>query len=209
MTVTFEVDRSTLARRERALLRQLEAAYTPQLAHEVLIPLLTGTSPVSLRALDWMCTNFSKAHNVVCSAAVPGQTTNVHHAYRATLAFWKRKLFDPFRRRMRVTVHVDGVGHLTTLGQANFALFAYRTGTLAWVMRHIDEVEADMNSVSAKHKRSRREEAHRGQRHKRAELTRAAPASCMAYSSPTSIMVGAETRRGAPRTAPPGEPDGR
>lgn len=194
MTVTFVVDRSTLARRERALLRQLEAAYTPQLAKEVLVPLLAGTSPVSLRALDWMCTNFSKAHNVVCSAAVPGQTTNVHHAYRTTLAFWKRKLFDPFRRRARLSVRVEGEEHLTTLGQANFALFAYRSGTLAWVMRHIDEVEADMNSVSAKHKRSRREEATLGQRHKRAELSRAAPASCMAYASPTSIVIGADAR---------------
>lgn len=193
--MSFEVDRAKLGRRELALLRQLESAYTPALAKEVLVPLLTGTSPVSLRALDWTCTNFSKAYNVVCSAAVPGQTTNVHHAYRATLAFWKRKLFDPFRRRTRIAVRVDETLHETTLGQANFALFAYRTGTLAWVIGHIDEIEADMNAVSAQHKRTRREAAQRGVRHKRAELTRAAPSSCVAYCAPTRVVIGADARR--------------
>lgn len=123
----FDVDRAALSRRELLLLRRLENEYTPALLRDVLKPLITQTSPVSLRALDWCVTNWAKQHNVVCSGAVPGAITNVHHAYRTTLAFWKRKLFDPFRRRLRVAVRIDGEVHETTLGQANFALWSYTT----------------------------------------------------------------------------------
>ena len=103
----FVVDGAArLSARERALLRHLEREYTPELVREVLRPLVTQTSPVSLRALDWAVVNWSKQHNVVCSSRVPGEMTNVHHSYRTTLAYWKRKLFDPFRRRARVGVRV-------------------------------------------------------------------------------------------------------
>ena len=183
----FVVDRGTLSRREMTLLHHLETEYTPRLAEEVLKPLLTQESPVSLRSLDWMVTNFSKQHNIVCSSSVPGHMTNVHHAYRATLGFWKRKLFDPFRRRSRIHVKIGSDTFETTLGQANFALWCYRTGILAYVLGHIDLIEADMNSVSQKQKRERRDAANRGVRRKRAELTSAPASMCVAYAAPCLV----------------------
>ena len=101
-TDLFVADVARLSARERALLRHLEREYTPELVRDVLRPLVTQTSPVSLRALDWAVVNWSKQHNVVCAAPAPGVMTNVHHAYRTSLAYWKRRLFDPFRRRARV-----------------------------------------------------------------------------------------------------------
>ena len=147
----FVVDRARLTRREASLLTRLEAEYTPELVTDVLAPLVTQTCPVSLRCLDWAVTNWrcarsarheehthtltshpvcrSKQHNVVCSSSVPGQVTNVHHAYRTALTFWTRKLFDPFRRRARIGVRLaDGTVLDTTLGQANFALWCARLG---------------------------------------------------------------------------------
>lgn len=183
----FVVDRSTLSRRELTLLRHLEAEYTPQIADEVLKPLLTQESPVSLRALDWTVTNWSKQHNIVCSSSIPGQMTNVHHAYRATLGFWKRRLFDPFRRRSRIQVIIGGEAYETTLGQANFAVWTYRTGVLAYVLGHVDAIEADMNSVSQKQKRDRREAVSRGVRRKRTELTSTPSSMCVAYAAPCLV----------------------
>ena len=183
----FVVDRGGLSRRELSLLHHLENEYTPRLAEEVLKPLLTQESPVSLRSLDWMVTNFSKQHNIVCSSSVPGQMTNVHHAYRATLGFWKRKLFDPFRRRSRIQVNIGSDTVDTTLGQANFALWCYRTGILAYVLGHIEQIEADMNSVSQKQKRERHEATTRGLRRKRVELTSAPASMCVAYAAPCLV----------------------
>lgn len=184
----FLVDRASLTRRETSLLSRLEAAYTPQLVTDVLAPLVAQTCPVSLRCLDWAVTNWSKQHNVLCTSSVPGQVTNIHHAYRATLTFWTRRLFDPFRRRSRIGVRLgDGTVIDTTLGQANFALWAYRTGVLAYVLGHVDVIEADMNTVAQKHKKERREAARKGTRRKRTELTSSPRSMCVAYVAPTRV----------------------
>jgi hypothetical protein len=187
MTTTFVADHSRLSAREQALLRRLEREYTPELLRTVLLPFIAQTSPVSLRALDWAVVNWSKKHNVMCSSMHPGEMTNIHHAYRKTLTYWKRRLFDPFRRRMRICVHIDDVTYWTTLGQANFALWSYRTGVLSYVLGHIDAIEDDMNQVSRRHKRQRNEAARRGTRHKRTELTQYAGTLCFAYPSPTVV----------------------
>ena len=183
----FVVDRASLSRREVVLLDRLEREYTPTIFRDVLEPLLTRNSPVSLRALDWAVVNWSKQHNVVCSSIHPGQMTNIHYSYRNTLAYWKRKLFDPFRRRARIQVKIGSNVYHTTLGQANFTLWTYQTGVLAYVLTHIDLIEADMNRVSKKHKKERLEAVRRGVRRKRSELTKGHNVTCVAYPAPTRV----------------------
>ena len=175
-----------LTHKELLLKRRLEAAYTPELLRTVLRPLITHESPVSLRALDWCVTNWAKQHNVVCTS-VQGESTNVHYAYRTALGFWRRKLFDPFRRRARVRVRIDAETHETTLGQANFALWSYNTGVLGYALGHYESIEQDMNAVSQRQKRSRREAVARGVHRKRSELTHAPKTICVAYFSPTRV----------------------
>jgi hypothetical protein len=183
----FVVDRATLTPRELTLLHHLEREYTPSLAADVLKPLLTQESPVSLRALDWTVTNWSKQHNVVCASTVPGQLTNVHHAYLVTLGYWKRRLFDPFRRRARIGIRIGDEVFDTTLGQANFALFSYKTGILHYVLGHIEAIEADMNAVAQTQKRRRKAAQQRGVRRKRTELTASPGAMCVAYAAPCRV----------------------
>lgn len=183
----FLVDEAALSPKELNLARRLEREYTVDLLRDVLLPLIEQTSPVSLRALDWTVVNWSKQHLVVCSSLQTGHMTNVHHCYRQNLAFWKRRLFDPFRRRHRCHFRLDGVEHETTLGQANFALFAYQSGLLAYALSHIDAIETHMNVVSQRHKRARVEAERLGVNRKRSELTSASPSTCIAYTSPMHV----------------------
>lgn len=184
----FEADRTRLTHREASLLKLLEKQYTDDIARLVLLPLITQTSPVSLRALDWCVTNWSKQHNVVCSSQVPGQLVNVHHSYRNMLNFWKRRLFDPFRRRSRITVVIDDTPYETTLGQANFAYWTYQTGVLSYVLGHIEEIEKDMNAVSQIQKRERKDAIQTGIRKRRRELTTAPRSLCVAYIAPSRVV---------------------
>ena len=188
MSDLFKTEDQNLSPREKMLLQRLQQEYTPTIARDVLVPLLDQTSPVSLRALDWAVVNWSKQHNVVCSSMIPGQMTNIHHTYRCSLAYWRRKLFDPFRRRNRITLCLDGKTYDTTLGQANFALFTYQTGILAYVIGHIDIIEANMNLVSKKQKKERLEAARSGVVRKRKELTVAHNTMCIAYNSPSTVV---------------------
>ena len=180
-------DDVALSMRERTLVRTLEREYTVDIARTVLVPLMTQNSPVSLRALDWAVVNWSKQHNIVCTSIVPGQMVNIHHSYRNALKYWKRRLFDPFRRRARVAVILDGEEFETTLGQANFALWTYKTGVLNYVTTNIDAIEADMNRVSQRQKRLRRAARRDGGVHRRGELTQRHTSLCVAYRAPQCI----------------------
>ena len=171
---------------ERRLLRILEHEYTPEIAERALVPLIEQSSPVSLRALDWTVVNWSRKHNVVCASLVKGQMTNIHNAYRSTLRFWRRRLFDPFRRRRRVQLRVHDRVYETTLGQANFALWAYRSGVLAYAMNpiHLAQIEADMNTSSKDQKRARKGGAGR----KRRRQVQPQGGSCAAYWSYETVV---------------------
>lgn len=183
----FVVNDGCLTRRERFLLQKLQREYTNELFVSVLLPFLNQTSPISLRALDWAVVNWSKKYNVICSSAFPGRMTNIHQAYRKTLTYWKRRLFDPFRRRARIVVRIEEREYETTLGQANFTLWAYRTGVLSYVLGHIESIETDMNEVSRRSKRSKSEAARSGLPRRREELTKSPRAVCFAYNNPSRV----------------------
>ena len=110
----------------------------------------------------------------------------MRHSCRVALTHWRRRLFDP-SAAARLGVRIDGAVYETTLGQANFMLFAYRTGVLAYVLGHAAEIEADMNLVAQRQKRKRRHARASGARHKRAPLTAPGPATCVAISTPFSF----------------------
>ena len=178
-----------LTRREAFLFSRLQREYTEEMLRCVLLPLVQQTSPVSLRALDWACVNWSKENNVVCASQTPGQWTNVHQSYLAHLAHWRRRLFDPFRRRARLEVIVDGVSYETTLGQANFALWVYQSGVFAWVLGHLDQVETHMNEITRRQKRARRDAMRDGVRRKRVELTSTTTSPCVAYADLERVRI--------------------
>lgn len=182
------VPHEALDHRQQALHAYLTRVYTPELARHVLVPLLDQSAPVSLRLLDWAVVNWSKQHNIICSSIHPGQMTNVHAAYQSALAYWKRRLFDPFRRRERISVTVDGETHETTLGQANFAHFIHDTGILAYVIAHAEIIEEDMNRVTRMQRRRKMEARVTGRVSVRKELTKATRSVCVAYHTPTTIV---------------------
>lgn len=179
----FSADESRLTERERCLLARLEREYSVDVADAILLPFAQNTSPISLRLLDWAVVNWSKKRVVVCASTFEGHATNVHMAYRRTLAYWRRRLFDPFRRRARVRVR-DGQGctYETTLGQANFVLFAHRSGILAYVLRNATEIERDMNACSKQHKDARKRARRDGVYRKRAHLSVKATTRCAVHA---------------------------
>jgi len=179
----FRTNGMLLSNQEAMLLNKLDKEYTNEIAKTVLIPLIEQTSSVSLRALDWAVVNWSKQNMIICSSSLSGKMTNVHNAYRSALTYWKRKLFDPFRRRQRIDLIVEGKTYQTTLGQANFALFVFKTGILAYVIRNIDAIEDNMNTTSKNQKHARQLAQKHGLMKKRRELTCSNKVFCVVYNS--------------------------
>lgn len=128
----------------------------------VLRDLLTGSSRMSLRTLDYFITTYSRDHGTVLYLGADGTLVdkggageklsklNVHHAYRAQLQAYGKAMFDPFRRRERISfAPVAGLPPVeTTVGQLNCVRWLHSSGVLQYVDAHVDDIEAGMKGAS-------------------------------------------------------------
>jgi hypothetical protein len=98
---------------------------------------------LSLRVLDWLCTNYSKSKAVTLSKGT--NPFHVHIEYRNTLRGVSKRLFDPFARRQRIIItDIDGKPMETTLGQLNFMRWCIRHDVLQYAMENAKDIEEDM-----------------------------------------------------------------
>lgn len=169
------------------LAHNLRKFFTPDVTRRVLIPLVSQTSPVSLRTLDWLVVNYAKTYNIVCTAK-DGSIFNIFNGYKVALSAYRRIRFDPFRRRDRHTFVIDGVEYETTLGQVNFVYWAEIHGVLDYAFANAKSIERHMNSFSASHKAKLRDLRKRGIPHKRKSLTQSSRDKCHVYHKPSVVV---------------------
>lgn len=143
-----------LVGREAQLVRTLHRTCSESLLRDVILPIAEKRSAISLRLLDWTVVNWVKQYTTFV-VDVHGDRIGLEESYQKALAYWKRRHFDPFRRRRRCHVVLDEGGrHETTLGQLNFLAWTYRTGCLTFVLQNLDAIEDNMNRVTRSHKLS-------------------------------------------------------
>lgn len=192
MTFRFVVPddgEKNLSGKQTVLLRRLRSDYNEQIIRNVLIPLIEKSAPISLRALDWLVVNEAKRQSLVCSSTHAGVQTNIFKSYQESLKFWKRRLFDPFRRKYPLEVHLDGRVHLTTLGQSNFVLFVHETGIMSYGVFHLAEIEQSMNEVVQRQKQDRVKMQETQEKRSRTELTKSISPPCVVYKSTARIRM--------------------
>lgn len=148
----FEVD-FRMSAMQRTILERLVPFYTDETIDAVLRPVIEQHEGwPSIRVIDWLLTNFSKSRRVVCTTPGSGERLNVFIAYKAQLAFFRRRNFDAFRRRLRVVVRTDKGELHSTIAQLNFYAWAHQTGILEWCRRHAGEIERDMLDMASRRK---------------------------------------------------------
>jgi hypothetical protein len=177
--------------RQQSVLRRLYDFYSAEMLSSILIPLIDQEGVISLRALDWLVTNYAKKNNIVCTTR-RGDLFNIFHGYKVALAHWRRRNFDPFRRRQRIAVCVNGVQHETTVGQLNFLHWAHLNGVLQYAQDNAEHIEHDMNQASHAHKVERKQLREAGHVHRRRELSSAPCTKCHVYSINTKVTFGSD-----------------
>ena len=175
--------------REVYLLNEIQKFFTEEKISDILVPLLNQKAPISLRGIDWLITNYSKKYNILCSSHINGgQMINIFHSYKRALAFYKRKHFDPFRRRTRLYIHLsDGNTVESTIGQTVFLMWASRLGVLKYAYSHADEIETDMNNCTALFRKERKKLILEGISQRRKELSKAPASHCIVYRKPQIV----------------------
>tara|TARA_B100000945_G_C20345214_1_gene579404 strand:+ start:161 stop:766 length:606 start_codon:yes stop_codon:yes gene_type:complete len=113
---------------------------------DIMLPIIEGKSPISLRILDWFVTNYSKKNNI--NYRINGEQFIVHLNYKSQLKAYSKKTFDPFCRRERINFEYDDKNNnvITTVGQLNFFRWALESNVIDYVDKNLDNIEEDMNS---------------------------------------------------------------
>ena len=106
---------------------------------------LQGTSPISLRLIDWFVTNYAKQYNT--TYIINNQEVLVYMNYKSQLKAYSKKLFDPFCRRERIMFQLaDQESFLTTVGKLNFFRWAIEKGILDYIKLNLAKIEKEMNT---------------------------------------------------------------
>ena len=128
----------------------LQEFYTTPGNLEKLLPILQGTSPISLRLVDYFVTNYAKKMNT--SFTQTGKHFLVYFNYKRELNAYSKRLFDPFCRRERIMFQARGVeAFVTTVGQLNFFRWFIEKEILEFVTGEREAIEKDMNSTLKTH----------------------------------------------------------
>lgn len=120
---------------------------------EHLVKRLNRTHPVSLRLVDWLVVDYACAKNVKYRKYIPSLKREVivvvHKAYTSWLDRWRRRHYDPFRRRRRILFDLDGSTYSTTVAQLHFFYMANIYGFLEYATMKRDKILAHMTTTTA------------------------------------------------------------
>ncbi len=142
---------------------------------EKLLPILQGTSAVSLRLVDYFVTNYAKKMNTSFSQS--GRHFLVYFNYKRELNAYSKRLFDPFCRRERIMFQVRGMDpFVTTVGQLNFFRWFIEKNILEFVMENRETIEKDMNNTLKEH-------------YSRSNTTRSTAADSVTFTNPSNATT--------------------
>lgn len=113
-----------------------------------MLNIVNSKSEISLRVLDWFVTRYSK-ENPNIDEKLEGENFDVHISYKSQLKSYRKKYFDPFRRRKKFNYNYDKNDpqktFYTTLGQLNFFQWAIQNRIIEFVEKHSDNILKAMN----------------------------------------------------------------
>jgi hypothetical protein len=162
--------------KEQWVLHRLEGFYATPDHFQRIQDVLSGSSKISLRLLDWFVTNYSKKHNV-SYLTKSNRHVIVYLVYKSHLKAYNKKMFDPFCRWKRIQFR----GLDTTVGQLNFFEWAIQDEVLDYLETHYDEIHSDMET------NSQVLQPKDGERRKRHELSRSATKSVRIHDVPVKV----------------------
>lgn len=147
-----------LLSKEEVLLDSLHEFYKNKNNLNKILPIVTGTSELSLRVLDYFVTNYSK-NNSINLGNKNDTKYNVYHDYKNKLKSYNKRFFDPFCRinKKNITNKIafkydDEKYIVTTIGQLNFFRWAIRNKIIDYVINDLENINNEMNNYNCKKK---------------------------------------------------------
>ena len=131
----------------------------PQESINKMVDIIDKKCEMSLRILDWFVCKHSKKR-IDNDFEITKDLFDVHISYKAQLKSFKKKYFDPFRRKKKFYYNYDKTDDTkkmyTTLGQLNFFKWAISNNIINYVEKNISKFTRAMN-VSNKEEKKKKE----------------------------------------------------
>ena len=138
---------------------------------EIMLNIINGESPISLRIVDWFVTNYAKQKFTVYNLEEGGGRFKVYNDYKLQLKAYSKKRFDPFCRWDRITIpYKNDTMIQTTIGQLNFFKWALENKIITYIKDNYADIEKDMNNRNSTAK-NRKTNSTTKTRKKREELS--------------------------------------
>ena len=112
---------------------------------QLMLDIIFKRSKISLRILDWFVTTYSIMKNI--RYRVKGKEFNVYLNYKSELKTFKKRHFDPFKRKKKFYYEILDTRLLTTIGQLNFFYWAITNDVIEYVDIHYDEIFDTMKAI--------------------------------------------------------------
>lgn len=124
-----------------------------------MVDIIEGRSEISLRLLDWFVTRYANKKKTSYPMSQDFERFNVHISYKAQLRSYKKRYFDPFRRRKKFNYcfynnqdknnkNNNGVREsmklYTTIGQLNFFRWAFSNNIIKYVEMDFEAIAKAM-----------------------------------------------------------------
>lgn len=149
--------------KEEILLDSITKYFYNNLNINKIIPIMTGNSNISLRAIDWFVTNYSSKFNINYTIKKKNNIINfnVYNSYKNQLKAYNKRFFDPFCRinknnlTKRIIFQYDNDNYIqTTIGQINFFKWAIEYNIIDYVNENYKNICNDMNNKNIKNKKN-------------------------------------------------------
>lgn len=135
-----------------------------------MLDIINGNSVISLRLLDWFVTRYANKYKISYKLNTGNESNgnykiesdkdfNVYVSYKAQLKSYKKRYFDPFRRRKKFFYHYDKkddskIIH-TTIGQLNFFRWSFSNNIIGYVEKNYKKINESMIISNKKDKKKK------------------------------------------------------
>lgn len=156
--------------KETALINFLIAFYKNKI--ELFSDIIYQRTPLSLRLLDWLVTNYSKKYNILYPLQCNSETIyfNIYLDYKNQLKAYSKKFFDPFCRQKRLVIDINTFKWrpyvleeevskkeiVTTVGQLNFFRWFIENKVIDYALENLERIDIDMMTTINTKKKGKR-----------------------------------------------------
>jgi hypothetical protein len=119
-----------------------------------MLDIVSGSSDISRRLIDWFVTNYAKKNFTVYQLS-NRHRFKVYTDYKLRLKSYSKLRFDPFCRHDRIVIPYEEERSIeTTIGQLNFFKWAFENEIIEYIEKNYTDIESDMNARNSATKKN-------------------------------------------------------